>query len=173
MDFKTAFNRLIGIEAGFTKDPRDPGNWTGGRPGVGELKGTKFGLSAATYPDLDIENLTLDQAQAIYLRDWWQKLQAGSVDPAIVYQVWVFAINAGMETAKRALQRAACVVDDGQIGDHTITAIQAMPVASVICRFNAQVLRYYTSCKIWNVEGKGWVNRVADQLEYEAEDVTV
>jgi lysozyme family protein len=46
-----------------------------------------------TYPDLDIKNLTLDQAKAIYKRDWWDKLNADSLDAAIVFQVWDFAIS--------------------------------------------------------------------------------
>lgn len=39
VDFDTAFHTLLGHEGGFTEDPRDPGNWTGGRVGAGELRG--------------------------------------------------------------------------------------------------------------------------------------
>ena len=46
--FDEAFKRLIGHEGGYSTDRRDPGNWTGGRVGVGTLKGTKFGLAANT-----------------------------------------------------------------------------------------------------------------------------
>jgi hypothetical protein len=35
-------------------DERDPGNWTGGAIGKGELRGTKWGISAQTYPQIDI-----------------------------------------------------------------------------------------------------------------------
>ena len=42
MNFETVFDRLIGHEGGWSDDPRDPGNWTGGRPNVGQLKGTNF-----------------------------------------------------------------------------------------------------------------------------------
>ena len=111
--FDQAFGRLVGHEAGFSIDPRDPGNWTGGRPNAGELKGTKFGIAANTYPDIDIPNLTLDRAKEIYRRDWWLKIGADMYDPAIAFQLWDFAVNAGMETAKRALQRAVRVADDG------------------------------------------------------------
>lgn len=58
---------------GWTIDPADPGNWTGGKRGVGELKGTKFGIAANTYPELDIKNLTRAQADQIYMRDYWPK----------------------------------------------------------------------------------------------------
>lgn len=170
MDFNQAFDRLIGHEAGFSDDAKDPGNWTGGRVGVGELKGTKFGIAANTYPDIDIKNLTLDRAKAIYYRDWWLKIGADEIDGAIVFQMWDFAVNAGMSTAKRALQRVVRVADDGQIGPRTIAAVKAMSVTDVLMRFNAQRLRYYTSLSTWATYGKGWTNRVAGNLDYAAED---
>jgi lysozyme family protein len=170
MNFDQAFDRLIGHEAGYSIDSRDPGNWTGGRPNVGTLLGTKFGIAANTYPDLDIKNLTLEQSKAIYYRDWWLKTGADQIDGAIVFQMWDFAVNAGMGTAKRALQRAAGVADDGQIGPLTIKAVKAMPVTDILMRFNAQRLRYYTSLSTWATYGKGWTNRVAGNLDYAAED---
>jgi lysozyme family protein len=170
MNFDQAFDRLIGHEAGYSIDQRDPGNWTGGRPGVGMLKGTKFGIAANTYPDIDIKNLTIDDAKAIYRRDWWLKIGADDIDGAIVFQMWDFAVNAGMSTAKRALQRAVGVADDGQFGPRTIAAVKAMTVTDVILRFNAQRLRYYTSLSTWATYGKGWTNRVAGNLDYAAVD---
>jgi len=168
--FDKAFERLIGHEGALSVDSKDPGNWTGGRVNVGVLLGTKFGIAANTYPDLDIPKLTLDQAKAIYYRDWWLKAGADEFDAAIVYQLWDFAVNAGMSTAKRALQRAASVADDGQVGPLTIAAVKAMTVTDVLMRFNAQRLRHYTSLSTWPTFGKGWVNRVAGQLDYAAED---
>lgn len=49
-----AYAVVLGYEGGFTQDPRDPGNWTGGRIGHGQLRGTQHGISAAAYPNLDI-----------------------------------------------------------------------------------------------------------------------
>lgn len=170
MNFDQAFDRLIGHEAGYSDDRRDPGNWTGGRVGIGDMKGTKFGIAANTYPDIDIKNLTLEQAKAIYLRDWWQKIGAEDIDSAIVFQLWDFAVNAGMSTAKRALQRAVNVPDDGAIGQRTIAAVNAMTVSDVVLRFNAQRIRFYTSLSTWPTYGKGWANRVAGQLDYAAVD---
>ena len=53
-DFDKAFDIIVGVEGGFSLDPNDPGNWTGGKRGVGELKGTRWGISAKSYPHLDI-----------------------------------------------------------------------------------------------------------------------
>lgn len=170
MNFDTAFERLIGHEGALSLDRGDPGNWTGGRVGVGVLKGTKFGIAANTYPDLDIRNLTLDGAKAIYRRDWWDKIAADQLPDAVVFQVWDFAINAGMSTAKRALQRTVGVADDGMFGPITVAAIRNADVNDMLMRFNAQRLRYYTSLSTWATYGKGWTRRVAGQLEYAAQD---
>jgi lysozyme family protein len=65
-----ALAQIFGHEGGFTQARTDRGNWTSGKIGVGYLKGTKFGVSAMSYPKLDIRNLTLDEAAAIYRRDF-------------------------------------------------------------------------------------------------------
>lgn len=170
MTFDEAFDRLIGHEAGFTKDPHDDGNWTGGREGVGELKGTKYGIAANTYPDLDIEHLTLDQAKAIYYRDWWLKAGGGLLSPALMYQLWVFAVNAGMSTAKRHLQKAIGASEDGVIGPLTVARIKTLDENDVLFKFTAACIRFYTARSRWAEFGKGWMNRVAGQLDYAALD---
>ena len=170
LTFDQAFERLIGHEGKFTNDRKDRGNWTTGVIGKGELKGTKFGISAMTYPDLDILNLTLEQAKAIYKRDWWDKINADSLHSAIIFQVWDFAVNAGMGTAKRKLQKAVGVAEDGIIGKKTLQAIKAIELNDVLLKFNAAKLKHYTSLSTWSRYGKGWTIRTADQLDYAAMD---
>ena len=61
-EFKAAFQLVIANEGEYVNDPQDPG---------GE---TKFGISKRSYPQLDIKNLTIDQAQNIYKTDFWDKI---------------------------------------------------------------------------------------------------
>lgn len=168
--FDKCFERLIGHEGGFTKDARDKGNWTGGTVNVGFLKGTKFGISAMTYPDIDIENLTVVKAREIYYRDWWLKAGANYLTPDMVYQMWQFAVNAGMGNARRVLQRAVGVVDDGAIGEVTITAIKKMDPKDIPLMFFKFVIKHYTATSTWSTYGKGWMNRTADAIGFNAED---
>ena len=168
--FDEVFTRLIGHEGGFSDDPKDPGNWTGGRPGVGKLLGTKYGIAANTYPDLDIKSLTLDQAKAIYRRDWWDKIHADQLPGAVAFQLWDFAVNAGITRAVISLQRAVGVADDGKLGQRTVAAVNAMPVPDVLARFNAERLEFYASLSTWPTYGKGWARRVAGNLRYAAAD---
>ncbi|MDN5641345.1 MAG: secretion activator protein [Acinetobacter sp.] len=170
MTFDQAFERLIGHEGKFTNDRQDRGNWTTGVIGKGQLNGTKYGISAMTYPDLDIKSLSLEQAKTIYKRDWWDKINADQIEPALVFQVWDFAINAGMGTAKRKLQLAVGVLDDGIIGNLTIQAINKADLNDILLKFNAERLKYYTSLSTWPRYGKGWTLRVGSQLNYAAMD---
>ncbi len=168
--FDEAFKRLIGHEGGYSTDRRDPGNWTGGRVGVGTLKGTKFGLAANTYPNLDIKNLTLAQAKSIYKKDWWDKLGADGMHSAIVFQLWDFAINAGKSRAIKELQQAVGVPADGIIGPQTLAAVNSHDLNDVILSLTAERLKFYTSLSTFKTYGKGWTNRVADNLKYAAQD---
>lgn len=166
--FDKAFARLINSEGGFTDNPEDDGNWTGGKKGLGELKGTKFGIAASSYGYLDIKNLTLDQAKVIYQRDFWDVI--GGADPAVKFQLFDAAVNHGRGNAIRFLQRAASVADDGDWGKHSQAALDAMEKNDILLRFIAYRLKFWASLKKFDQFGRGWTNRGADDLLYAAED---
>lgn len=168
--FYIAFERVIGHEGGFQDDRRDRGNWTGGEVGNGELKGTKYGLAAMTYPDLDIRSLTLSDAKAIYRRDWWDAMKMENWPKSMQYQIFDAAINHGVGRANQFLQWAARVDQDGKIGPKTLAAVAAMDVNDLLMRFLSKRLRYFTEVKTWDAYGRGWTRRLAQCLEYAAED---
>ncbi|AAQ96493.1 hypothetical protein [Vibrio phage VP16T] len=168
--FDKAFDRVIGHEGGFQNDQKDRGNWTGGKVGVGENKGTKFGLAAMTYPDLDIKNLTVDEAKAIYRRDWWDALGMGTFRPAMQYQMFDAAINHGMRNATKMLQRASGAHDDGIIGPKTIGAARATDLDDLLMLFLAERLEFFTNIKTFDHYGRGWSRRIAGNLRLAAED---
>ena len=158
MNFDQAFDRLISNEGGYVNNPADPG---------GE---TQWGISKRTYPDLDIKSLTRDDAKAIYLRDFWQRGQMDQYDPAIAFQVFDAAVNHGIETALRLLQRAAGVADDGHIGPVTVAAVKAKSVTDMLMLYIAHRIKFWTKLSTWQTFGKGWANRAADDLIYAAVD---
>lgn len=130
-------------EGNYQNVPNDVGNWTGGKVGVGINKGTKYGISAASYPDLDIINLTMEQADAIYFRDYWQASGADKLPWPACLLVFDTAVLHGVGTARNWL------LDTG-------------PDALA---FAAKRLRVYTGMANWSTWGAGWTNRVADLLE--------
>ena len=118
--FLKAFTNLIGVEGGFTDNPKDDGNWTGGKQGSGVLKGTKYGIAASSYPHLDIPNLTLEQAQEVYYKDFWMPCKADKLPFPIANALFDCAVNSGVKTAAKLLQRACGIAEDGVIGEITL-----------------------------------------------------
>ena len=172
MNYDDAFARVIGHEGKFQADYHDRGNWTSGVIGQGNLKGTKYGISAMSYPNLDIRNLTLEQAKDIYYRDFWKRVHGEELHDAIAYQLFDAAINHGIGNAIRMLQRAVDVADDGRVGPLTLGAVRKTDVNDVLMKFNAQRIRFFTRISTFNRYGRGWMNRVADNLNYAADDYT-
>lgn len=170
ISFDLAWSRLIDHEGGLSMDRDDPGNWTGGAVGRGQLKGTKYGISAASYPDEDIANLTLERAKYLTKRDFWDKASGDELDGAVAFQLFDASYNHGAGNAIRMLQRAVGASDDGQIGPASLAKIHAMTLNDQLLRFNAQRIRFFTKLSTFTKYGRGWMNRVAQNLDFAAED---
>jgi lysozyme family protein len=170
LNFDVIFQRLVGNEGVLSLDPHDRGNWTGGKVGLGELRGSKFGISAAAYPHLVIADLSVAQARELYRQDYWNRMQADQYPPALAYQMFDAAVNHGPETAVRLLQRAVGVADDGDIGPVTMRAVQALSLPDVLARFNGVRLDFMTRLSGWDTQGRGWARRIVANLNFEALD---
>lgn len=170
MTFDDAFIRVLGHEGRLSLDPQDRGNWTSGVIGVGELKGSFMGISAMSYPHLDIRNLTVEAVKSIYRRDFWDRVHADRLHDGVAFQAFDFAVNSGIGTAIRKLQAAVGVADDGDWGPISALAMTAMSESDIIMRFCAQRLRFMTYLSGWSHNSRGWARRIASNLEYGAED---
>ena len=156
--FDVAFDRLLGSEGGYSNNPADPG---------GE---TNWGISKRSYPNVDIKALTRVGAKAIYERDFWNRIHAEELPDGVAFQVFDFAVNSGIETAVRHLQRAVGVAEDGYWGPVTRAAVAAMSESDIIMRFVASRLDFWTSLSTWSTFGRGWSRRAASDLRYGSED---
>lgn len=155
------FGQVLGHEGGFQNDARDRGNWTTGVIGKGQNKGTKFGITAMSYPDLDIRNLTIAQAKDVYRRDYWDRLKLDRVPAGVDLALFDFAVNSGRDRAAKTVQVSVDVDADGLIGNETIAAINAADpndLAAEICDRRMSFLRSLPTFKTY---GKGWTTRVA------------
>lgn len=170
MNYDEAFKRVIGHEGRFQANPKDRGNWTTGVIGMGQLKGTKFGISAMSYPNEDIRNLTLARAKQLYHRDFWLRVGGDELHPAIAYQLFDATINHGPGNSIRMLQRAVGVADDGHLGPITAEGIQSTGVDDTLKLFNAERIEFFTKISTFNEFGRGWMRRVAHNLRFAAED---
>lgn len=157
-NFFRAFKLIVGEEGGFGNDPKDTGNWTGGKVGQGVLKGTKFGISAAAYPNVDIANLSLEDARAIYYRDYWIPIHGNELPWQWALPVFDSAVNQGVSAATKMMQDAVGVMVDGKIGPRTMAAVTSADDRKLARFFNARAQRYikHPNFSYW---GNGWLTR--------------
>ena len=93
--FKEIIEKVLHHEGGYVNDPKDLG---------GE---TKYGITKRFYPDVDIKNLTIEQAVEIYKKDYWDKNKVESLPQNLWHIYFDMCVNMGKRTAVKVLQRAA------------------------------------------------------------------
>ena len=152
MDFDAAVAILIRHEGGHVDHPDDPG---------GE---TKYGISKRSYPEVNIAALTLDEAKAIYRRDYWDRVRADELPEELRFPLFDAAVNSGVAQSIKWLQRAVGVRDDGVIGPITMVAVNSTTRYKNAANFLGQRLKHMTDLRHWDQFGRGWARRIAANL---------
>ena len=114
--FEEIIEKVLDHEGGYSFDSKDLG---------GE---TNWGITKRFYPELDIKNLSKDDAKKIYYEDYWIKNKVDKVPDHIKYIYFDMCVNMGKKTATKILQRAAVskgkkISVDGGLGPITLNAI--------------------------------------------------
>ena len=147
-NFPDCIAHVLAAEGGLVNDPKDPG-------GV-----TKFGISQRSYPALDIRALSLDDAKAIYQRDYWDKIQGEALPAGLDLLVLDHAVNAGPARAVRLLQHLVGVPEDGVMGPVTLAGVAIADRDDLIARYTELRLDFYRDLPNWRHFGAGWSRRV-------------
>src|SRR5215471_2080784 len=140
-DFAKAIEMVIAThEGGFQKRVDDPGNWTP----AGELRGTKFGISAHSFPDIDIEALTLNEAEELYRSVWG-----------------VFSSLEDQGVLTKVLERAVAACGgrleiDGVFGPVTTEEANKIDPAWLLDSICAQAKTHYAEIEAARPEMKPW-----------------
>jgi len=163
--FSDVFTLVVGTEgAALSSDPADPGNWSSGVVSQGSFVGSKYGISAAAFPNVNIANLTYAQAQALAKQNYWDPYQLDQLNPLMAYLIFDAAYN-GFAHLVTTIQGIAGVAQDGIIGAQTIAALRALSPQRFALAFMAARFNYWASCANWPADGRGWVNRGATVMK--------
>lgn len=153
-DFNTAIGKTLLKEGGakYTETVGDRGG------------ATKYGISQAAYPNLNIRELTEQQARDIYKRDYWDRVCGDRIsDQVVAESIFDFAVNAGPRTSSRITQLALGVDPDGIVGQQTISHINTIATKEFLTAFALAKVAYYASiCNKDKSQSKfllGWINR--------------
>ena len=155
MSFEKIINKVLEHEGGYVNDPKDLG---------GE---TKYGITKRFYPDVDIKNLTIEQATEIYKKDYWDKNKVESLPQNLWHIYFDMCVNMGKRTAVKVLQRAAVnkgrdIEVDGGLGPMTIGALKGVELD----RVRAFRVKYYVDLITARPEQEkfylGWFRRALE-----------
>jgi len=153
-DFDSAVAKTLIREGGarFTDTPDDRGG------------ATKYGISQRAYPNVDVRNLSEDQAKAIYRRDYWDRVAGDAVESqAAAETIFDTAVNMGTTTATKLVQMTLGLDVDGTFGPETARAVNAADEKAFLAEFTlAKVARYAAICNKDRSQSKfllGWINR--------------
>ena len=162
--FEQAFNYLLLFEGGFSDDKNDKG-------GI-----TKFGISERSYPNIDITQLTLEEAKNIYYEDFWLKNKCNRVTYAkVAIKLFDISVNTGLKVAARILQRAVrasgiMLNEDGIIGERTIHSVNKIDGEILLSALKSEIAGYYriiiTKNDRLKVFENGWLNRAYADIDY-------
>jgi hypothetical protein len=137
MSFETTMEFVLKWEGGYTNDQTDPG---------GE---TNFGINKRDHPNVDIPNLTKEEALEIYRTDYWIPAGCDGMADLEALVTMDCAVNMGVGRSKLFWAEA----EAGSYGDWK--------------DFLLIRIKYYVSLrKKYPQFFGGWIGRVADLYDY-------
>lgn len=156
--FTKALKHTLKWEGGdkITRDPHDPGGTT------------KYGIAQRFHPNVDVVNLTLQQAEEIYLKEYWLPLNCAAIEiisPVLAAKVFDIGVNLGVRRAAKLFQQAIQTMSpglaiDGRIGSATLTALSALDIPTVQALLQERLEAHYRAIGNERFE-RGWLNRAA------------
>jgi|TARA_A100001515_G_scaffold2134_1_gene2124 lysozyme family protein len=153
MTFDEIIDHVLESEGGYVNDKDDAG---------GE---TNLGISKKAYPNLDIKNLSVEQAKQIYYEDYWVPSKAEQLPNQLREVYFDMVVNFGRRGAAKVLQQACNgkntykIKEDGLVGSATIGACKNLEPdrlrAYRVLKFAKIVIRKPSQEKFWF----GWFRR--------------
>lgn len=151
-DFDKAIEYVLENEQGFVNNPTDSGG------------STNFGISQRSYPNLNIEALSRDQAIVIYKRDFWDRLNLADFSQGIATALLDMSVNMGEGKAIMCAQIAlAQKSPDGILGSITREQLKITENFGFLYAFIGEVQDFY--CNLVTKDQKqiiflkGWIRR--------------
>ncbi len=175
-DFKASLARTLRWEGGYSDDPLDRG---------GE---TYRGISRKNFPawdgwitignllaaglDLDDNAQLQHDVEEFYRKEFWNSIRGDDLPDAVAMEVFDCAVNCGVGTAAKFLQRTVGVKDDGAIGQDTLRAtatyIETKGIPALVAALKQHRRDRYTRIADNDPSHrrflKGWLRRADDPI---------
>ena len=177
--FEEAQSAVKEVEAGYSDDRGDTGNWVE-VPGYGErFVGTNHGISAPILQKYlgripkreDMENLSYQTAIEIYKKDYWDAQNLSTLcDQSVANVIYDGCVNQGIDGMSEVIRNAAKEQDINLTGSvysksnlRRLNSLNQKELFNSIKKFRES---RYKQAATWNRHGDGWLNRL-DGIEYQ------
>lgn len=173
--FDKAVEQVLLNEGILEDNPNDPGGITKYGISLRFLKNLQnqkqYGFDPETIDRDTIQQLTDQQAKALYYGEFWQRSHFEQLTTqSICNYIFDMAINMGIAPAIKCAQRAVwafahnrnCVVDDGIMGEHTIGYINLFGAALMPALRSERAGDYRVIVNLNSMQREfleGWLNR--------------
>lgn len=129
---------------------------------------TRYGISARAHPDVDIPNLTWEQAVDIYRVRYWGESGANQAPPKLAFCLFDAAVQHGPRRAIKLLQQAVNVRADGIYGPVTERAVRETesPHLELLSERGAFYARILSNDPSQQVFAGGWYRRLIHATEF-------
>lgn len=158
--------RVLKHEGGYVNHPSDPGGQT--HYGITKRTARLHGYYG------DMQDLPQSKAKSIYHDIFIGAGINQLVDThgfALGFQFADAVVNHGPRRAAKILQATVGTVQDGVIGKKTLAAAKQFNPTEITVNYIVARMRFYTTLTTFKVFGRGWCNRVSDNLAYAAKDL--
>jgi len=131
-DFEIAYRITKKFEGGYTADPDDNGNWTGGKKGVGICAGTNWGITAGLYAGFikrtptaaDMKDMPEETAKKIYRANYWNPIRGDEIiDQEAANKLYDAGVNMGVGTAIILAKRGLAINENTHMDDHFLNQL--------------------------------------------------
>jgi lysozyme family protein len=151
----------LDAEGGYDNDPDDPG---------GE---TKYGIDKRSHPDVNIKELTIEEAKDIYFTEYWTKFSCDRFEKPVGEVYFDCCVNTGQKQSNKFLQRAVGTEADGIIGPKTVSKLVVEDPKVLANAIINQRQKFYENLAYNKANLKkflnGWTNRNINLRRYISE----
>lgn len=177
--FEEAQAAVKEVEAGYSDDRNDKGNWVE-VPGYGKrFIGTNHGISAPILQKYlgkipkreDMENLSYQTALKIYRKDYWDAQNLSLLcDQSVANVIYDGCVNQGVDGMREVIRNAASDQGVNLTGDvyskSNLRRLNSLDQKQLFISVKKFREARYKQADTWEIHGEGWLNRLAG-IEYQ------
>ena len=128
--FETSIRKTLIFEGGYADNSADHGG------------PTKFGIASESHPDLDIKNLTEEQAIQIYKEQYWKVYYSQINDQSVCDKLFDCGVLFGVGRAVKFLQSVLKVPVDGVFGPNTLAELNSSDPGKVLLDYKTDLVQH-------------------------------